>query len=170
MKDPKETIKAAFGDALQGDSEFRGELTLVVAADKIVEICQFCRDEAGLLYNYLSDLSGLDYYPQEPRFCINYHLLSMRYNRRLRLKAFWSDGDADVPTLSGLWPNANWMEREVYDLYGISFADHPDLRRILMPSDWEGYPLRKDYPLGYETVQFSFNFDEVNKHKPFAKK
>jgi NADH-quinone oxidoreductase subunit C len=170
MKDPKAMLTAAFGNAIENSEEFRGELTIIVTAERIAEICQFCRDEPSLQYNYLSDLSGIDYYPQEPRFGINYHLYSMRYNRRLRLKTLWSDGDPDMPSVSGLWPNANWFEREVYDLFGVPFAGHPDLRRILMPHDWEGHPLRKDYPLGYETVQFSFNYDEVNKHKPFAKK
>lgn len=170
MKDPRELLSATFGTAIQSSEEFRGELTIAVAAEKIADICQFCHDEPSLRYLYLSDLTATDYYPQEPRFAVNYHILSLQNNHRLRLKVWWSDGDAAVPSLSALWNNANWLEREVYDLMGIPFANHPDLRRIMMADDWEGHPLRKDYPLGYETIQFSFNFDEVNKHKPFAKK
>jgi NADH-quinone oxidoreductase subunit C len=93
----------------------------------------------------------------------------MLHNRRLRLKVLWSDGDPAVPSMTGDWPSANWEEREAYDMFGIQFAGHPDLRRVLMPADWEGHPQRKDYPLGYETVQFSFNFDEIDRHKPYAK-
>jgi NADH-quinone oxidoreductase subunit C len=93
----------------------------------------------------------------------------MRWNQRLRLKVWWSDGDDDVPSVSGIWQSAIWEEREAHDMFGIPFANHPDLRRLLMPDDWQGYPGRKDYPLGYETVQFSFNYDEVDKHKPYAK-
>ncbi len=170
MKDPQQVLTKVFGDAIQDTGDSFGETTLVVAADKIVEICQTLRDDRGLAYNYLSGVTALDYYPVEPRFGVCYHLLSMRYNRRLRLKVMWSDGDSPIPSVTGVWPSANWHEREVFDMFGVIFDGHPDLRRILMPSDWDGHPLRKDYPLGYETVQFSFNFDDVNKHKPYAKK
>lgn len=163
-----EKLQAALGDAIEKVETFRGETTVFVPAIKLLEVCHYCRDQLG--FNYLSDVSALDYYPNEPRFGINYHLLSMQYNKRLRLRVMWSDGDAEVPSVTGIWPSANWFERETFDLFGIPFAGHPDLRRILMAADWEGHPLRKDYPLGYETVQFSFNFDEVNKHKPYAKR
>lgn len=163
-----EKMQAALGDAIEKVETFRGETTVFVTAAKVAEVCRYCRDELG--FNYLSDISGLDYYPTEPRFGINYHILSMKYNKRLRLRVMWSDGDEPVPSVTGVWPSANWFERETFDMFGIPFAGHPDLRRILMAADWEGHPLRRDYPLGYETVQFSFNFDEVNKHKPYAKK
>lgn len=163
-----EQLQEHFGEYITVPEPFRGEVTVIVSAEKIREVCQFLRDTAGLEYIFLSDIAGQDYYPKEPRFALNYHLLSMRFNRRLRLKVFWSDGDEPVPSVSELWPVANWEEREAYDMFGIEFKDHPDLRRLLMPDDWEGHPQRKDYPLGYETVQFSFNFDEVNRHKPYA--
>lgn len=148
---------------------FRGETTIVVDAANIEEVSRFLVDTVGLEYKFLSGMSGIDYYPSEPRFAVVYHLLSMRYNQRLRLKVYWSDGDEPVPSVVGVWKNANWEEREVYDMYGVIFKNHPDLRRILNADDWDGFPGRKDYPLGYETIQFSFNVDEVNKHKPYAK-
>lgn len=168
--DPKQAVQEAFGDALEGVEEFRDELTLIVKAAKIIEVGKFLRDAEGLKFNLLSDITAIDYYPAEPRFALAYHLYSMAFNRRVRVKVMWSDGDDPVPSVTGLWPSANWEEREAYDLMGILFAGHPDLRRVLMPDDWQGHPQRKDYPLGYETVQFSFNYDEIAKHKPFAKK
>lgn len=167
---PKQTLIDTFGDAVEGSEEFRGELTVIVKAEKIIEVAQHLRDADGLKYNLLSDITVVDYYPAEPRFGVCYHLYSMAFNRRLRLKVLWSDGDAPVPSMTQLWPSANWEEREAYDMMGIVFSGHPDMRRIFMPDDWQGYPQRKDYPLGYETVQFSFNYDEIAKHKPFAKK
>lgn len=170
VPDPKDVLQEHFGDVIEDIIEFRDQTTIVVAADRILEVAKFCRDYADLDYNYLSSVTGVDYYPQEPRFAVNYNLLSMRKNRRLRLRVLWSDGDEDIASVTGIWPNANWFEREVFDMFGVTFDGHPDLRRLLMPDDWDGHPLRKDYPLGYETVQFSFNFDEVNKHKPYADK
>ncbi len=172
MTDAAYKVMERFGeDVLQDIREFVGEQTLVIAAGDIVEVCTFLRDEPSLAYNQLADIAGIDYYPQEDpgRFAVNYHLLSLKNKHRLRLKVYWSEGEPPVPSVCGVWPGANWEEREAYDMFGILFADHPDLRRILMPDDWQGHPQRKDYPLGYETVQFSFNFDEVDKHKPYAK-
>lgn len=174
--DPYEALKDTFGDAIQKVETFRGETTVYVAAASIADVATYCRDADGLEYNYLSDITGADYlgYDLEEidakRFGVNYHLTSLPYNRRLRLKVMWDEEDDPIPSVTGVWPSANWEEREAYDMFGIQFADHPDLRRILMPAEWEGHPQRKDYPLGYEQVQFSFNFDEVQKHKPFAKK
>lgn len=169
IPEPQKILTEQFGDAIELH-EFRGELTVVVGSENLLAVAQYCRDFPDLDYNYLSDVSALDYYPQEPRFGVNIHLYSLRKNRRLRLRVMWSDGDPDIPSMTALWPSANWFERETYDMYGIPFDGHPDLRRIMMPEDWDGHPLRKDYPLGYETVQFSFNYDDVNKHKPYAKK
>lgn len=167
--DPLGTLKEHFGEAVRETLPFRGETTIIVDAQKIAEVGRFLHDTPGLEYKFLSDITGIDYYPEEPRFGLAYHLLCMRFNRRLRLKVYWSDGDEPVPSVTGIWKSANWEEREAYDMYGIEFSGHPDLRRILMAEDWEGFPGRKDYPLGYEVVQFSFNFDDVNKHKPYAK-
>ncbi len=110
----------------------------------------------------------MDYYPNEPRFALCYHLYSVYYMRRLRLKVYLPGDDPRVPTVTTIFPAANWQEREAFDMMGIVFEGHPDLRRILMPRDWVGYPLRKDYPLGYEQVQFSFNYDEIQRQKPQA--
>ena len=93
----------------------------------------------------------------------------MLYNRRISLKVYLQEDEPVVPTLTVVWQAANWLERESYDLMGIVFEGHPDLRRVLLPDDWDGHPLRRDYPLGYETVMFSFNKDEINQHKPYAK-
>lgn len=171
--DPVKALTDAFGDAILDSNEFRGELTITVDASRIVEVGEYIRDTDGLKFNMLSDIAGIDYLPADPeekRFCLNYHLYSTFTNRRLRLKVLWNEEDAPVPSVTSVWPSANWEEREAYDMFGILFANHPDLRRVLMPPEWDGFPQRKDYPLGYETVQFSFNFDEIQKHKPFAKK
>jgi NADH-quinone oxidoreductase subunit C len=164
--DPVESIQSTFSDHVQEVQNFREEITVIVDAEKIVDICTYCRDT--LEYNFLSDVTGIDYYPQAPRFAVAYHLYSMIHNRSLRLKVYLPSDDPVVPSITSVYPAANWQEREAYDLLGINFPGHPDLRRILMPEDWDGHPQRKDYPLGYETVQFSFNFDEVNRHKPYA--
>jgi NADH-quinone oxidoreductase subunit C len=173
--DPIQALEEKFGAAVTPQPVFRGEITLVVEAQKIAEVATYLKNTAGLDYLMLSDITAVDYYtPQQPdpepgRFALCYHLLSLRYNQRLRLKVYWSEGDEPVPSVTPLWAAANWEEREAYDMFGIAFKNHPDLRRLLMPPDWEGYPQRRDYPLGYETVQFSFNFDDIQKHKPYAK-
>lgn len=166
---PVESLRAAFSDAVQDVQEFRGEITFIIDRDHIVDVCRYCRDTKGLEYNFLSDVAGVDYFPQEPRFAVSYHLYSMIHNRALRLKVLLPGDEPEIPSVIGLFPSANWSEREIYDMFGITFTGHPDLRRLLMPEDWDGHPLRKDYPLGYETVQFSFNFDEVDKYKPYAR-
>jgi NADH-quinone oxidoreductase subunit C len=165
---PVEALQAEFGDAIQDVQEFRGEITVFVDGARIVDICQYCRDTEGLHYNFLSDVTGIDYLPQEPRFGVAYNLYSMYHNRSLRLKVMLPGDEPEVATVTGIYPAANWFEREIFDLLGVTFTDHPDMRRILMPDDWDGHPLRKDYPLGYETVQFSFNFDDIDKFKPYA--
>jgi NADH-quinone oxidoreductase subunit C len=167
--DPIDLAKLTLKDAVQDVIEFRGELTLVIAAPRIVDACLFFRDTEGLEYNFLSGLTAVDYYPQEPRFAVCYHLYSMLYNRRLRLKAYLPGDNPHLPSLTPVWACADWEEREAYDMMGIVFEGHNTLRRMLMPQDWEGYPQRKDYPLGYEQVQFSFNYDAVDRLKPYAK-
>ena len=148
--------------------EFRGETSLTLAPEKIVETCQTLRDEFG--FNLLSDETAVDYWPQqEPRFHVIYQLYSIPHKLRVCLRVPVSGLSPVLPTIEGVFPNANWHEREIWDMFGIRFEGHSDLRRILMPHDWEGHPLRKDYPLGYEEVQFSFNFDEIDHRKPYAK-
>jgi NADH-quinone oxidoreductase subunit C len=166
--DPKEALQAEFGDVVQDVVEFRGDLTIVVDSDRIVDVCRYCRDTKELAYNFLSSVAGVDYFPQSPRFAIVYHMYSMTHNRALGLKVFLDDDEPTVPSVTDLYPTADWHEREIFDLFGVVFTGHPDLRRILMPDNWDGHPLRKDYPLGYETVQFSFNYDEVDRYKPYA--
>jgi len=164
------TIQAALPEAVVRAYEFRGDVTLVIDPAHIVEVCRYCRDTAGLEFDLFSGVSGVDYNPDSPRFALVYHLYSLRQNQSIELKVFAADdGEPAVDSVTGVYPAANWFERELFDMFGIRMNNHPDLRRILMPVDWEGNPLRKDYPLGYETVQFSFNVDEINKHKPYAK-
>ena len=166
---PVDLIKGAFPDAITDVINAYNELTIVINSTRVADVALFCRDTEGLEFNFLSDLVAVDYYPAEPRFAVCYHLYSIFFNRRLRLKAYMPGDDPHVPSVTAIWPSANWQEREAFDLMGIVFENHPDLRRILMPRDWVGHPLRKDYPLGYEPVQFSFNYDEIRRQKPAAR-
>lgn len=170
--DPVTALREKFPEAILDSGEWRGDVFVVINPADIVTVAQYLRDTPGLSYNFLVDVVGIDYLQMPdhdgPRFGVLYHVYSMLTNRKLRLKVLVDEGES-VPSVTGLWPTANWQEREVYDMFGVEFSDHPDLRRILMAEDWDGHPQRKDYPLGYETVQFSFNFDEIEKHKPYAK-
>ena len=127
-----------------------GEVTVIVPAASIVEICRFLRTSQG--FDMLADLCGADRGPEEdPRFEVNYHLFSTKHHHRLRLKVLLSEDAANVATVTQIWKTADWHERETFDLFGVTFKGHPDLRRILLPSDFDGHALRKDYPLrGYE--------------------
>ncbi len=131
--------------------------TLYLPADRLVEVCAFLRDDPGLSFTMLSWVGGVDLLPSDPRFEVVYHLLSIAHNARFVLKVQVPEADPRVPTVTGLWPTANWHERETFDFYGITFDGHPDLTRILLPDDWEGWPLRKDSPLGYQEVAFTHN-------------
>jgi NADH-quinone oxidoreductase subunit C len=121
----------------------RGELTLEIAAGKIVAVCGFLKQE--LRFVRLSTLTGVDRYPSEPRFEVVYHLHSLERNERLRLKCRLPGADPEIDSVTAVWRGANWSEREAFDLFGIRFRNHPDLRRIMLPDDWQGNPLRKDY-------------------------
>ncbi len=170
--DPAAAIQAALPDSVVDVRVFRDELTLVVKPSELVAVTRYLRDTKGLVYNYLSDISAVDYYPdynRPGRFGVSYHLYSMLYSRRIRVKVFLPEEEPSVRSVTVVWPAAEWLEREVYDMMGINFEGHPDLRRVLLPDDWDGHPHRRDYPLGYETVMFSFNMDEINKSKPYAK-
>jgi NADH-quinone oxidoreductase subunit C len=138
-------LKAKFGETVLAVSEFRGETTVVVKKEEIVAVCAFLKAELG--FNFLTDLCSIDYLGQAPRFMVVYQLYNIGTHKRLRIKAAVEEGDARIDTVSGVWATANWLERECYDLMGIVFNNHPDPRRILMPDDWIGYPLRKDYPV-----------------------
>jgi len=148
--------------------EFRDEVSLILQPEQIVEACQALRDEFS--FEVLTDETAVDYWPaQTPRFHVVYRLRSLRDNLILGLRVPLNGNAPTLPTIEGVYANANWFERELWDMFGIHVEGHSDLRRIIMPSDWEGHPLRKDYPLGYEEVQFSFNFDEIDLRKPYAK-
>lgn len=129
-----------------------GEMTIIVPRERIVEVCAYLKRAPGLEFNMLADLCGVDRGPEEePRFEVNYHLFSTTKYHRLRLKVLLNEEDAHVPSVTGVWRTANWHERETFDMFGVVFDDHPDLRRILLPDDWQGHALRKDFPLrGYE--------------------
>jgi NADH-quinone oxidoreductase subunit C len=140
-----DSFNKAAGEKLQGKTEFRGEMTFAILSGDLREVMKFCHDE--LSFDYLLDITSIDNYGEEPRFEMVYHLYSMKHAAHLRLKLKVSEEAGVVDTVSDIWPTANWHEREIYDMMGIKFNGHPDLRRILM---WDGYPyfpLRKDFPL-----------------------
>jgi NADH-quinone oxidoreductase subunit C len=141
-----EKIEAAHPEVVLGTQEARGDCWIDIRKEAIVPVVTLLRDDPDMAFNLLSDLFGVDYPDREQRFEIFYNLYSFSRNRRLFLRVRAAEGES-VPTLSGVFPNANWCEREVYDLFGVPFENHPDLRRILCPDDWDGHPLRKDYPL-----------------------
>jgi NADH-quinone oxidoreductase subunit C len=121
--------------------------TLLVAAGDLPSVARALHDRANLAFEFLAELTAIDYWPREPRFDVVYILVSIVYGARLRLKVRVGGDRPVVGTVHDIWPAANWLEREVWDLFGIDFAGHPDLRRLLTPEDWEGHPLRKDYPV-----------------------
>jgi NADH-quinone oxidoreductase subunit C len=139
-------LRGKFASSIIDVVEFRGEVTVTVAKDAIIDILSFLKQ--SLQYNLLTDLTAVDYLgKKEERFMMVYLLYSIPNKDRLRIKTAVAEADGNIPTATQVWRTANWLEREVYDLFGIKFNGHPDLRRILMTDDWEGHPLRKDYPL-----------------------
>lgn len=162
-------VTAVFPDAVTEVQEFRGEKTLYIALQQLKAVCQLLRDDAELQYNYLSDVCADDMLPDYPRFAVNYHLYSIPFNHRLRLRVAVEDPDEGPETVGSVWAVATWLEMEVWDLMGVRFAGNNSLRRLFLPEDWQGHPLRKNYPLGYEEVQFSFNWADIDAKKPYAK-
>jgi NADH-quinone oxidoreductase subunit C len=147
--------RKALGKSLIEARDLVGEITLVVARDSIVTVLKALRDTPGLEYQQLMEIAGVDYPDRPERFEVVYHLLSLTKNRRIRVKVS-TDETTPVPTVTGLWPVAGWLEREVFDMYGVGFAGNPDLRRILTDYGFEGYPQRKDFPLtGYVELRYS---------------
>lgn len=143
-----ETIREKFPQAVVETSEFRDEQTIVLKPESLVAVCAYLQKR--LRYDFLSTVTAVDWPDRVPRYDVVYHLLSLQNQCVLRLKVCVgerSEEHPSVPTVTGIWPAANWYEREIYDLFGITFTGHPDLRRILMPMDWTTHPLRKDYPL-----------------------
>jgi NADH-quinone oxidoreductase subunit C len=139
-------VRAFHASAIEDGQLFRGELTLYIRRDDLLSVCEYLRDEPGLSFKFLVDVTAVDRYANEPRFEMVYHLLSLETGARLRLKVRVPEEDPNIDSVVPVWPAANAFEREVFDLFGLRFEGHPYLRRIVMPEDWEGYPLRKDYP------------------------
>jgi NADH-quinone oxidoreductase subunit C len=159
LKDLAAHIEESHGDAVRASQIVVGELTLLAERDQIVKLLRFLRDDQQCNFETLIDICGVDYPERSDRFEVVYHLLSMRMNHRIRVR-IRTDEETPVPSLTALWPAANWFEREAFDMYGIQFADHPDLRRILTDYGFEGYPLRKDFPL---TGHYEVRYDDLEK-------
>ena len=141
---------------------------VIVSSDKIVDLCKEVRDKYG--FESMMGLSAVDYYPQTtPRFHLIYQFRSIANAMHLEVRVELNGSEPVIDSATGIYPGANWYEREAWDMFGVHFEGHSDLRRLLMPYDWEGHPLRKDFPLGYEEVQFTFNYDEIAKRKPSPK-
>jgi len=156
-----EKIKEVFPEEVLTVSEFRGQVSVTLRKNKIRDIARYLHDDPDLYFDYLIDVCGVDYLgKKEKRFEIVYQLYSIKHRRAIRLKAEVSEGDPTIDSVTPVWVGASWHERETFDLYGIKFKGHPDLRRILLPEDWEGHPLRKDYPLKGPAKEWS-GFEDV---------
>lgn len=166
-------LREALGDGLERDEVINGQLILRIRRESAVEACRLLRDDSSLGFDHLADVTAVDYLtynpeggpPGEgrtPRFDVVYHLYSLALNHRVRLKVGVDEDDAVVPSVTAIWPAANWGERETFDMYGIRFDGHPALERILLPDDFSGHPLRKDYPLIEEEIEFSTTLERLN--------
>jgi NADH-quinone oxidoreductase subunit C len=150
-----EAAKAAIGDAITDVKVHVGEITLTIRRESVAEVCRALRDTPGLEYQQLMDIAGVDYPERPERFEVDYQLLSLTKNRRIRVRVTTNEG-TPVPSVTGLWPVAGWLEREVYDMYGVTFGGNSDLRRILTDYGFEGFPQRKDFPLtGHVELRYS---------------
>ena len=139
-------LAGRFGDDVVSTRSDFGDDTALVRRERIVEICTFLRDDPDLLFDFAMDLTGVDYLGEEPRFEVVYHLYSLEKKHRVRIKARLPEEDPSIDSVVPVWPGMNWYEREAFDMYGIVFRGHPNLKRILMYEEFEGHPLRKDYP------------------------
>ncbi len=143
-----ERLQEKFPEEIIEVGESAGQTYVIVKRERILDILKFLHDAGDLLFDHLADLTAVDWYKKKtPRFEVVYNLYSIRYKEFLRIKAQVPEEDPRITSVTSIWKVANWFEREVYDMFGIVFEGHPDLRRLLMPEDWEGFPLRKDYPL-----------------------
>lgn len=140
-------LQEAFPEAVEEVMSFRDETWAVVRVEALLEVCRFLKEDPELAYDFLSFVCAVDYMPREPRFEVVYQVYSTKFHHRFRIKTRVGGQDPMVPSVTSIWPTADWHERETFDLMGIGFDGHPDLRRILLPQDWVGHPLRKDYPL-----------------------
>ena len=143
---PLDCLREKFADAVEDVAYFSGEVTARIKVERLADICRFLKADPRTQLDLLSDLCAADYPGEAKRFEINYHIYSVPHRHRIRLKVRVADGES-VSTVSTIWATANWHEREAFDLFGIGFTGHPDLTRILLPDDWKGHPLRKEYPL-----------------------
>jgi NADH-quinone oxidoreductase subunit C len=150
LEEIEKAVRERFGEAVTTSAQFRGELTLSLRRAAIHDVCLFLRDAPELRFNFLSSVTAVDYLNmgRVPRFDVVYHLLSLEHLHRLRLKVAVPEDDAHIASIVDVWLGADWYERETYDMFGIVFDGHPNLARILMPDDWQGHPLRKDFPVG----------------------
>ncbi len=139
-------LQKIFPGAVRDAVVFRNQPSLIVSNERLIEVCEFLKSDDGGAYTFLTDETAVDYPKRENRFEINYQLYSFKLNGRLRLKVMAGEGEK-VPSVVGVWPGANWLEREVFDMFGVQFEGHPNLKRILLPEDWVGHPLRKDYDI-----------------------
>lgn len=141
-----QTLKSKFPASIEAENEFRGDLTVQVKRSDIVQVCRFLKDDPVLSFEMIIDLCGVDMYRPEGRFEVIYNLYSLKNKKYVRLKVRVDEDDPVVDTVTGVWSGANWHERETYDMFGIKFTGHPDLRRMYMPEEYEYFPLRKDFP------------------------
>jgi NADH-quinone oxidoreductase subunit C len=142
-----EKLKAHCGGSIEGSSEFRNDLTVLVKKSDIVRVCEFLKSDPELAFDMIIDVTGIDMYRPEGRFEVLYTLYSLKNKQYVRLKVLVGENDPVVATVTGVWFGANWHERETFDMFGIMFSGHPDLRRMYMPEEFEYYPMRKDFPL-----------------------
>jgi NADH-quinone oxidoreductase subunit C len=149
-----ERLRARFPDAF----EARGDVTIAIEPGDLLDTLGYLRDDTDLSFGFLSDLTATDWPNLEPRFWLAYHLLSMEHAHRVRVKVAIHGSDPHVPSVTPMFPTANWLEREAFDLFGVVFEGHPELRRIQMPEDWEGFPLRKDEPMGGVNTRYKGAF------------
>lgn len=168
-----EKIKELFPTEVKGIKEFHGQISVTVKKERSKEILKYLRDTSEMAFNYLQDLCGVDYLgKKDVRFEVVYQLYSIKHKHAIRIKAEVPENDCSIDSVTDLWAGADWHERECFDLFGVNFIGHPDLRRILLPEDWEGHPLRKDYPLKSDLGEMEWKgFKEVlevsNKNKVF---
>ncbi|GAC1651941.1 MAG: NADH-quinone oxidoreductase subunit C [Herpetosiphon sp.] len=165
----QQQVCAVWGASVLETEEFRGDLALRIEPATLEPLALFLRESPTLQYVFLSSVTGVDYYGREPRFEVVYHFTSLVHGHRLVLKVGVTEEHPHVPSLANSFPTANFQEREIFDMLGVIFDGHPDLQRILMPDDWDGHPQRKDQPLVYEEVAFTFNHDQIDAQKPYAR-
>ena len=153
-----EKIKNRHASAVLSTKVEFGEGTVSIKKGSLLDVCRFLHDDPELYFDFITDICSVDFIGHEERFEVVYHFYSVRHNHRIRIKARAPENDAVIDSLCPIWKGANWLEREVYDLMGISFIGHPDMRRILMPEDFAGHPLRKDYPIEGRGERSTFDF------------